>query len=62
MTCRCDVDFRCPNHDGEAEAREWSAFVQPEWWLVTDGGYDLNDPKHPTYGERLFEAADEGRE
>lgn len=58
MSCECDVDFRCPNHDTEAEAREWSWLAQPEWWLGDGGGYDLDDPKHPTYADRLFDAVD----
>ena len=26
-----------------------------------DSGYDLNDPKHPTYAERVFAASDNRR-
>lgn len=26
-----------------------------------DSGYDLRDPKHPTYAERMFDAADDQR-
>lgn len=39
--CECDVDYTCPNHDTEAEARYFSTRLAPEPVKVRDAhGFD----------------------
>jgi len=46
----------------EAEAAEWAAyFAAAPPAIVLEVGYDLADPKHPTFRERQFQRADEAR-
>jgi hypothetical protein len=47
----CDAELR------DQEARQAYAEYAPRPALA--GGYDLDDPKHPTYAERAWGAADE---
>lgn len=51
----------------QEEAEEFANEVRQrggwaEYWSSRDDdcGYDLNDPKHPTYAERMADAADIG--
>ena len=52
--CECDVDYRCPNHDLEAEEEfHRTAFYAKAERQAEDVSislaYDDDDPKHPEY-------------
>lgn len=44
--CNCDVDYRCPNHDLEAEERYWCGLYLARPVEVDESlAYDRGDPK-----------------
>jgi hypothetical protein len=47
--------------EGQAAAREYRAHAHVEDLGGGGGGYELDDPKHPTYYDRMSAAYDEGR-
>lgn len=63
--CECDVDFRCENHDLEAEEYEflvgWRRRRRGRG-VDQAGGYELDDPKHPDWFDRMLEMSEFGSE
>lgn len=53
-------DRRQALQDGAEEAENERRQLGSAYWLNRDDdcGYELNDPKHPTYAERMADAAD----
>jgi hypothetical protein len=51
-TCQCDSEWRCNNHDLDAEAAWWAPAPDPV-------AYDRDDPKRPGWLDDLLDRADD---
>lgn len=61
QACTCAGDIE--DHDTGGEFEDDCTHCGPDAEFADDDdcGYEPDDPKHPTYAERMFDAADRAR-